>query len=58
MNEFAEKVLQYRAKHNMSRKKLAALCNSTEQTIIKIETGTTNPTLLTRAKIESVINKG
>lgn len=52
-----EKMLDYRARHNLSQKKLATLCNVTEPTICNIENGIQEPSKLTKQKILNVVNK-
>lgn len=56
--EFAQKIISYRAKNNLSMKKFAELCGVTFQTIWLIESGRTNPTRLTRQKIINILEKG
>ena len=47
----SEKMVEYRAKHNLTQKKLAELCGITAQTVVKAEQG--KPlTRLTAKKIE------
>ena len=53
MTELAEKMIAYRAKHNMTQKELASRCNVSELTIINAERGR-SVTNLTRGKIELV----
>lgn len=53
----SEKMVEYRAKHNLTQKKLAELCGITVQTVIKAEQG--KPlTRLTAKKIELAIKEG
>ena len=56
MKEFAERIIQYRAKHGLTQKKFAEMAHVSVVTILQIEKGTTKPTALTRAKIEMVLN--
>ena len=52
----SEKMVEYRAKHNLTQKKLAELCGITVQTVIKAEQG--KPlTRLTAKKIELKIKE-
>lgn len=52
-----EKMLDYRAKHNLSQVKFAELCNVTQQTVCNIENGVQAPSKLTKKKILNVIEK-
>lgn len=53
----SEKMVEYRAKHNLTQKQLAELCGLTAQTIVKAEQG--KPlTRLTEKKIELKIKEG
>ena len=53
-----ERIIQYRARHNISQKDFADLCGVDVMTINKIETEKSkNPTQLTKAKIEMIIRK-
>lgn len=56
-NVLIEKMLDYRAKHNISQVKLAELCNVSQQTICNVENGVQAPSKLTRKKILNVIEK-
>ena len=56
MNELAEKMVAYRAKHNITQFKLAELCKLSEATIIHAEQGK-RLAPLSKAKIEHVINE-
>ena len=56
-NEFREKMIKYRAKHNLSQTGLARLCNVTTQTICNIENGVQDPSNLTKFKILEIIEK-
>lgn len=52
----SEKMVEYRAKHNLTQKQLAELCGITAQTVIKAEQG--KPlTRLTAKKIELAIKE-
>lgn len=54
--ELSEKMVEYRAKHNLTQKKLAELCGITVQTVVKAEQG--KPlTRLTKKKIELAIKE-
>lgn len=52
-----EKMLDYRARHNISQLRLAELCNVTQQTICNIENGIQSPSKLTKQKILNIIEK-
>lgn len=54
--ELSEKMVEYRAKHNLTQKQLAELCGITAQTVVKAEQG--KPlTRLTAKKIELAIKE-
>lgn len=53
MSELAMRILDYRAKYNLSMEKMAEVCGVTMQTIFNIEKGLTNATSLTTRKIEN-----
>lgn len=55
--ELKQKVVAYRARHNLSMKKFAELANITEQTVFNIENELATPTRLTIAKIEAIVNE-
>lgn len=55
--ELANKMLDYRAKNNMSQYKFADICKVSVQTICNIENGIQNPSKLTKQKILNVIEK-
>lgn len=50
-----ERILRYRAKHNLSQEDFANLAQVNVMTINTIETGKRKPTQLTVAKIEMVL---
>lgn len=50
-----EKMLDYRAKNNISQYRFAELCKLTPQTVCNIENGTQAPSKLTKQKILNVI---
>ena len=52
-----QKMLDYRAKHNLSQVKLAEMCKVTPQTICNIENGIQEPSKLTKQKILNIIEK-
>lgn len=55
---FAEKILEYRARHNISAREFAKMCKLSLQTIYSIENGIQTPSKITRLKIEHVLSKG
>lgn len=52
-----ERMIQYRAKERISQTELAERCGVSYQTINSVENGTQDPSKVTQAKIELVINK-
>lgn len=53
-----DRIIQYRAKHNVSQEDFANLCQVNVMTINSIETGKRkNPTQLTKVKIEMILRK-
>lgn len=57
MSELSNKMIEYRAKERISQKELAKRVGVTLQTINSIENGLQEPSKVTRAKIDLVINK-
>ena len=57
MDNLVEKILNYRAKHNLSVEKFAKLCNVSSTTIYSVEKGYSNLNRLARQKILNVIEK-
>lgn len=55
MNELSKKIIDYRAKNNLSMEKFADLCKISTQTVWSIENGQQKPSRLTLAKIEGVL---
>lgn len=53
----SEKMLLYRAKHNINQEELARRCNLTKQTICLIETEQQTPTKRTELKIRLVVDE-
>lgn len=51
------RILEYRAKYNISAATFAGLCKVTPQTIYSIENNTQRPSKLTRMKIEKVLKE-
>lgn len=51
-----DKMLKYRAAHNLSQEKFAKLCGLTKATVNNLESGKSKGTKLTWAKIERIIN--
>ncbi|MDE7104972.1 MAG: helix-turn-helix domain-containing protein [Ruminococcus sp.] len=56
-DELRQKMIDYRAKHNLSMDSLAKLCNVSNQTIYLIENGLQKPSRVTFAKICNVVLK-
>lgn len=56
MNNLSEKIISYRAKHDLSQIEFADLCKVTAQTISNIERGVQDPSKLTLAKILNIID--
>ena len=54
---FAEKILEYRARHNISAREFAKMCKLSLQTIYSIENGVQTPSKITRLKIENVLKE-
>ena len=57
MKTLAERILEYRAKHDISAKEFATMCKLSLQTIYSIENNTQHPSKLTRMKIEKVLKE-
>ena len=55
--ELIEKMLDYRARHNLSQVKFAELCGVSQQTICNVENGVQEPSKLTKRKILNLIEK-
>ena len=53
--ELKDRMVAYRAKHNISMKEMAERCKVSLQTIYSIENGTQEPSRLTREKIRLVL---
>ena len=58
MNELQEKMIHFRAEHNLSQTDFAKKCKLSTQTVMSIEKGQQNPSRITYAKIMIVINGG
>lgn len=52
-----EKMLEYRARENISQAELARRCKLTTQTVAMVERGMQEPSPLTRTKLLIVIEK-
>lgn len=52
-----ERMVIYRAEHDLSQQELADKCKVSKQTIFSIESEQQTPSRLTRAKIELVIGE-
>ena len=57
MKTLAERILEYRAKHDMSAKEFAEKCKLSLQTVYSIENGLQKPSKITRVKIENVLKE-
>lgn len=57
MENLADKIVMYRAKHRLSQRQFAEKCGLSLQTVNNIETGIAEPTRVTVAKIELVIKE-
>ena len=55
MESLAERILAYRAKHNISAKEFAARCKLSTQTVYSIENGWQHASKITLLKIENVL---
>ena len=55
--DLRERILQYRARHNMSQEDFANLCQVNVMTINAIETRKRTPTQLTVTKIEMILKE-
>lgn len=58
LKQLSEKMLDYRAKNNLSAEKFAEKCKLTLVTIYNIENGKQAPSKMTLRKILNVIEKG
>lgn len=56
LQQLANEIIAYRAKHNIGAVKFAELCRVTPQTMYSIENCTQSPSKLTLAKITEVLN--
>lgn len=57
LKELSKKILDYRAKHNLSQFSFALECNVSPQTICNIERGVQKPSKLTLRKILNIIGE-
>lgn len=57
MMDLRERILQYRARHDMSQEDFANLCRVNVMTINSIETRKRTPTQLTVVKIEMILKE-
>ena len=55
--ELSRKIIEYRAKHNMSQEAFAKLCNVTPQTLCNVENGVQKPSKLTLQKILNIVGE-
>lgn len=56
MDNLKERILRYRAKQRINQQKMADRCGVSKQTICNIENGLQEPSKLTIAKIELVLD--
>lgn len=52
-----KKIIDYRAKHNISQVRFAELCKVSQQTVCNVENGIQSPSKLTRKKILNLIEQ-
>lgn len=57
MESLAEKILEYRARHNISAREFAKMCKLSTQTVYSIENGWQHASKITRLKIENVLKE-
>lgn len=55
--ELSRKIIEYRAKHNLSQTDFAKKCKISQQTACNVENGVQVPSKLTLQKILNVIGK-
>lgn len=55
--ELSRKIIEYRAKHNLSQVDFAKLCNISTQTACNVENGVQVPSKLTLQKILNIIGE-
>lgn len=56
--DLIDKMVTYRAKHNMSLRKFAQQCGLSVQTVNSVENGLQEPSKITKKKIELFIEGG
>lgn len=56
MDDLKDKMLDYRARHDLSQGELAEMCHVTKQTIWAVENGIQTPSKLTERKIRNVVD--
>lgn len=57
LQELSEKILKYRASHNLSAEKFASMCKLTTPTVYNIENAKAAPSKITLHKILNVIER-
>lgn len=57
LKELSEKIIDYRANHNLSQLEFAKLCKISQQTACNVENGSQKPSKITLKKILNVIEK-
>ena len=55
--ELSRKIIEYRAKHNLSQVEFAKLCNISTQTACNVENGIQVPSKLTLQKILNIVGE-
>jgi DNA-binding XRE family transcriptional regulator len=55
LKELIEKIVDYRAKHDITQGEFAVICKLSLTTICNIENGNSNPSKVTKKKILNVI---
>lgn len=56
-DNLGKRMLEYRARHDISAKEFAMKCKLSLQTIYSIENGLQTPSKITRLKIENVLKE-
>lgn len=57
MDDLRDKMLDFRARHDLSQEELAEKCHVTKQTIWAVEKGIQTPSKLTERKIRNVVEE-
>lgn len=56
MDDLKEKMLDFRARHDLSQGELADMCHVTKQTIWAVENGIQTPSKVTERKIRNIVD--